>query len=69
VRFARQVRGLGDADAEDLGEIERTLEGTRQSAREALVLYLIVPAERARLSALNGEGLDAEIAALCAPSI
>ena len=48
-------------------ELDNALEDTRRITREALVEFWMVPAERVRPSALTAEGLDAEIAALCAP--
>jgi hypothetical protein len=67
LRFARAIRALRDVDPENLKELEKHSEDYRRLAREILADFWMIPAERAHISAVDAEGLDAEIAALCAP--
>lgn len=47
-------------------ELKKGLEVTHRLVREALADFLMIPFERVSLAVVNAEGLDAEIAALCA---
>ena len=67
LRFAHAIRALRDVDPENLKELEKHSEDYRRLVREILVDFWVIPAERAHISAVDAEGLDAEIAALCAP--
>ncbi len=67
LRFARQVRALKDVDPDALKELEKGLEETHRIARVLLVDFWMIPADRLSLCALNAEGLNSEIADLCAP--
>ncbi len=74
LRFARQVRALenvdslpADAWSDALKELEKGLEETHRIARVLLVDFWMIPAARMALCALTADGLDSEIAALCAP--
>lgn len=65
--FARQVRALKNLTPSEQRNLEASVEKERASAREGLADFRMIPYERVPLAAVNAEGLDAEIAALCAP--
>lgn len=67
LRFAREVHSLENVSPENMRELEIGLERTHRLAREGLEQFLVIPPERVPLAAVNAEGLDAQIAALCAP--
>ena len=68
LRFARALRTppLRDADPQTLRELEQHLDDYRRHTREALVELWVIPTERAHISTVDAEGLDADIVALCA---
>ena len=64
VEFALECRALPD-DAPSRGLYEEILEETRHLARQSLVEWVLIAPERLRVSAVNDDGLDADIARLC----
>lgn len=67
--FARQVRALKNLTPSEQRNFEASVEKERASAREGLADFRMISYERVPLAAVNAEGLDAEIAALCAPLV
>ena len=68
LRFAREVHTkCKNTPPADLRKIEKSLKRYHLTARRALVLFHYFDPERIPLSVVNAEGLDAEIASLCAP--
>lgn len=65
--LARAVRAQKNITRENMEELEIELERTHRLAREGLIDFWVLDPARSALAPLNAEGLDAEIAALCAP--
>lgn len=68
---ARELRRLAPNTPDEVKAIEKIcdeiIEDTRLMARKWLAEYMMITAERVPLATLNAEGLDGEIADLCAP--
>jgi phage terminase small subunit len=65
--FASSIRALQNVEAYELARMQNTLEQTRLIARRYLAEFLMIPHDRVPLAAMSAEGLDADIADLCAP--
>ena len=66
VDAARAVRALATGQAAH-PDAERALETGRRRARIGLVDWGWLPPERLHVGAIDADGLDADLAALCAP--
>jgi len=66
LEIAREMRDV-PADAPVYAEAAQTVEETRQVARQLLEQWHYIKPERVHLAAMNAEGLDADLVALCAP--
>lgn len=68
---ARELRRLGSIDPDEVKAVEKIcdeiVEETRLLARKFLADFLMIPANRVPFAVMNAEGLDADIADLCAP--
>ena len=64
---ARAIRASVNLTPEVRMELEAGLQKTRRLTREGLVEFQAIPGYRVPFPALNADGVDAEIAALCAP--
>lgn len=67
ITLAREVRALKDLNPRDLEKLEASVERERLSVREWMAEFLVISFARVPLAPVNSEGLDKEIADLCAP--
>lgn len=70
---ARELHRLKIVDPEEVKAVEKIckniVEDSRLMARKYLAEFLMIPFDRVSLAVMNAEGLDAEIAELCAPAL
>jgi len=65
--YGKVNRPTKDAEPALRKELEDGLERTRRLVRGFLADFLVIPRERVSLAAVDAEGLDEDIAGLCAP--
>ncbi len=67
LQFMNALRECKNIRLAEAKAIEKRIENLRLLAREGLANFLMIPFERVPFSVMNAEGLDTDIADLCAP--
>lgn len=67
LQFIKSLRERKNISLAEAKIIEKRIENLRLIAREGLANFLMIPFERVPFAVMNADGLDTDIADLCAP--